>query len=907
MLKYKIIRFVLNASMNMPTRLTSLSSLVFLLFTHITVGQSLNPTFEMPLLVKQADIYHLEYLESGKVLLGGRIDFYGETEVNHLIRLNEDGSLDETFNYNSEIGVVRTFHVMASDEIVVGTGSHIYITSSEGHVTSSLALEQGHDLKLMVVADGYIWIGVLGSDFNFRITRLTLDLEADEEFNSPTFSSNVTGMASHQGKMLVSGFYLQLDGSSIDPIIRLNTDGTLDPDFNLSVSLPEGYESLEDILFRKLLVGSDNKILVQSNVFNGVLKLEADGTQDMDFSFDPINLRHVHIHDMYLDADSIYVVGTSNFYGDNDSFDNRMSKYDYDGNPDPDFQILSVTEKNKTPPILTVNANGEILLANINDIDNRYGLNRFSTNGILDASFVPPVGTFGSVDVAEIKGDKFVIAGDFNRLGFFASNDIAVLNLDGSVDETFQHIGNLEREPSDIGFHNGSIYLASKTEVRKFDANGELDGTFNSKPEFLFEGFRVEWFCSNIHIQEDGKIVTTSGNGIFRMLPNGDPDPGYGPFYPSISTTAFDSDMEADGQVVFGGHFDTIGDATFEDIVRINSDGTFDDSFQVERDASLMYGPTITAITSLTKDETMVFGFFNRFGGFATPKNMVKLDHTGKVDERFLKFLNLSFKVSAEGFKNYTSFRGGFVVAGYNDYYFKDNEVIFDYQLYSFNKSGIYQSQFILPQGYKASQEIIPLVINNNDMILISKFFVEGGDITNGIRIKINGLPKITNYEANLEITDAGLDITSDHLVVDDTDNVYPDDFAINVYSGDHFSVSGNTIIPEAGFSGIIEVPVTVNEGSNESNYVLIPMIVGTELATQTDPLLDVYPNPTTDFIEAASKKKLPVAIHDLSGTILMTGFTNKKMDLSALEDGVYILKMTEADGRVHSSKVIKQ
>lgn len=80
--------------------------------------------------------------------------------------------------------------------------------------------------------------------------------------------------------------------------------------------------------------------------------------------------------------------------------------------------------------------------------------------------------------------------------------------------------------------------------------------------------------------------------------------------------------------------------------------------------------------------------------------------------------------------------------------------------------------------------------------------------------------PKITGQNP-LPIqltTGVNLNIQLGVLVVVDPDNTYPKGFTLKVYGGDHYTFSGTTITPEAGFSGTLSVPVTVNDGTDNSN-----------------------------------------------------------------------------------------
>ena len=62
------------------------------------------------------------------------------------------------------------------------------------------------------------------------------------------------------------------------------------------------------------------------------------------------------------------------------------------------------------------------------------------------------------------------------------------------------------------------------------------------------------------------------------------------------------------------------------------------------------------------------------------------------------------------------------------------------------------------------------------------------------------------------------LSIQFSHLLVFDPDNDYPQGFSLKIFPGDNYSISGTTVTPAANFiNGTLSVPVTVNDGKNES------------------------------------------------------------------------------------------
>lgn len=60
--------------------------------------------------------------------------------------------------------------------------------------------------------------------------------------------------------------------------------------------------------------------------------------------------------------------------------------------------------------------------------------------------------------------------------------------------------------------------------------------------------------------------------------------------------------------------------------------------------------------------------------------------------------------------------------------------------------------------------------------------------------------------------------ISLDHLTVTDSDNTYPDDFTLLIQSGANYTFNGNQITPAENFFGVLTIPLSVDDGIDESN-----------------------------------------------------------------------------------------
>ncbi len=88
----------------------------------------------------------------------------------------------------------------------------------------------------------------------------------------------------------------------------------------------------------------------------------------------------------------------------------------------------------------------------------------------------------------------------------------------------------------------------------------------------------------------------------------------------------------------------------------------------------------------------------------------------------------------------------------------------------------------------------------------------------------VNDPPVITSADSGINIPEDSFFVVSmNNITVTDPDNDYPDEFRIFIIDGENFTVSSDTVFPEADFSGEITVPVYVNDGlANSNNHNLL-------------------------------------------------------------------------------------
>lgn len=253
-------------------------------------------------------IHSINVQDDGKILVcGGFISYNGISRFK-LMRLNSNGTLDESFsNYFGIYDYVTAMEIQPDGKILVG-GNFVYNGSphqcfmirlnNDGSLSdtffpsSAVPQPSGHISNIIVQPDGKILVG--GYDYavynpntnKYQMARLNADGSFDNSFNMGYEFIN-TGIYSMElnsdGKVVVGGSYVEFSGGEQIPrITRINSNGTLDTSFNNG----QGFVTTLPVF----KIQPDNKILVSNlqgynGAYNGkISRLNQNGTLDETFT-----------------------------------------------------------------------------------------------------------------------------------------------------------------------------------------------------------------------------------------------------------------------------------------------------------------------------------------------------------------------------------------------------------------------------------------------------------------------------------------------------------------------------------------------------------------------------------------------------------------------------------------------
>ena len=247
------------------------------------------------------------------------------------------------------------------------------------------------------------------------------------------------------------------------------------------------------------------------------------------------------------------------------------------------------------------------------------------------------------VDALQVQPDgKVLIGGAFLFYNGVPRNRIARLNTDGSLDASFDpggtgadnHVYVVTLQPDGkilIGGVFDSYNGVSRTHIARLNSDGTLDQTFfNSVPN---DHVRA------IVVQPDGKILVggdfnfyngVARNRVVRLNSDGSVDFSFNPPFGSSSVCTTLA-LQPDGRVIVGGSFDTFGSATNTRIVRLDSSGALDPTFNSALGISL----AVRRALLQPDGKILVVG---EWVGNDTPfgnKGIARLETTGAIDATF--------------------------------------------------------------------------------------------------------------------------------------------------------------------------------------------------------------------------------------------------------------------------------
>lgn len=535
----------------------------------------------------------------GKIIVVGKFTSVQGNPSNSILRLNSDGSIDNTFNPG-------------------GIGPRFGYEAGSTYTNSVAKILLQPDGKIMIVGNFGTYNGVVRKN----IARLNADGTLDLTFNPgngfkeleiTNYPPQIKSLALQpDGKLLVGGNFYEYNGTTCNTMVRINTDGSIDTTFATGLGFRSTYDSPSgsgnDTQGRVLAIGvqNDGKIVV-GGVFlsyNGntclcIARLNPDGTYDAAFNTGT-GLFGVAANILNILSDGkILIAGQFSRY--KNTIAKCIAKINSDGELDTSFN--SPAGFDNLVKCSVVQSDGKILVGGAFTkyfgVEKR-GILRLNSDGSLDTGFAIGKGIYSSAVAGEYNyfnsqeqltvnsialqsDNKILVAGCFNAFnGTTGKKCLIRLNSDGSIDNSFNFtmlnstfpIKKILIQP------DGKILICGNnniliTTIFRINADGSPDSSFTQSGSVG----EINYFI----LKPDGKILINYGGGYYIKELNA--DGSLNSTFPLVHVSGSSSSpmnsftLQSDNKILIAGEFSTVNGSGVPNLARLNPDGTLDFGF----------------------------------------------------------------------------------------------------------------------------------------------------------------------------------------------------------------------------------------------------------------------------------------------------------------------------------------
>lgn len=353
------------------------------------------------------NVYTSYTLPDDKLLIGGEFSSYNGIKTGCLVRLFPNGELDTTFNFELPCNFIRDISVHTNGKIVIAglfkislLNSYLAQLNHDGTLDSTFTHGVGFDSyvnQVYVTPNGKILACGSFDEYNnipvSPMVRLNTNGSLDNNFALKHSGLNATGIVSSfdfqsDGKIIAGGhFGFSNNYPSFQNLLRFFSDGTYDPSFSGATQISPFHPAYSQV--NKVVVQSDDKIVVAGNFTSysnnptaGIIRLDTNGIVDSTYNFNPgfsSSNSNFSVNDLYKYPNDI-IVAVGEFTHYNNTPMNRIVKINTNGTIDYGFNPN--LGANKTINTVTAQSSGKLIIGgNFSSYDNviRNGIARVNS------------------------------------------------------------------------------------------------------------------------------------------------------------------------------------------------------------------------------------------------------------------------------------------------------------------------------------------------------------------------------------------------------------------------------------------------------------------------------------------------------------------------------------------------
>ncbi|MDQ7960906.1 T9SS type A sorting domain-containing protein [Flavobacterium lindanitolerans] len=599
----------------------------------------------------------------GKLIVVGSFTTFNGVSKKNIVRLNLDGTIDTSFNVGTSSNGYITCVKLQNDGKILCGGE---FTEFNGQAYASLVRLNTN--------------GTIDNSFNIGLGFKNIINSFTEDGIIKTIDIQ------NDNKIIVGGKFLKFNNSVKINLVRLNSNGTIDNSFNIGIgggnNTTNGTNNGQ--IYRVIYDNSLNKIYITGiiNNFNGspsynLLRLNIDGTIDTTFNFTSVigynGLNsNGYIYDMNLQSNGKILLGGEGINLNNctGSYCSRIVQINQDGTLDTTFDCKLVGAYTTVYSIDSINdsiiVSGQFTSVNFEPIY-KGSIVKVLQNGLTDLSFNPNLGTdpYTPSFASSISlNDGNIIANPTYSINYVYPNGntngiyneritagLIKINSDGSIHQNdYANFLTSNLYSYYLTKDNASNLISSNPFTTKIGENGLINNSFASTSSIIAP-FNVNIFVYDHAVQNDGKIIiggnfrySSPGNNsyrqrLMRVNSNGTLDTSFnigkgingasiaGTEGYSVNTIA----LVPNNKIVLGGVFTNYNDNIISNIVRLDSNGTFDPTFN---SGTAFNSNVYKIIYQQDIGKLIVVGKFTSYNS-SNSNYIVRLNNDGTIDPTF--------------------------------------------------------------------------------------------------------------------------------------------------------------------------------------------------------------------------------------------------------------------------------
>ncbi|MFH6949712.1 T9SS sorting signal type C domain-containing protein [Flavobacterium sp. FlaQc-51] len=615
-------------------------------------------------------VYDSYIRNEGKIIVAGSFTTYNGNSAGRLIRLNENGSQDTTFNTSTGAtnGIIYKVCLQPDGKIIIVgsftkynnvTVNRIARLLSNGELDTSFITGSGAALNITnaeILPNAKILISGNFISFNGiavnRIARLFPDGNVDTSFNIGSgFNDDVNAMASQQdGKIILGGKFTDYNGTTSNRIIRLNENGTIDNNFlagsGLSADVVQVIKTDRD---GNIMVGGSFKGFYNGTEVNRIFFLNPDGSikPNFDIGSGPGSASVLALANGK--EGSWYLAGSfSVFDGQNQG---RLAKVNADGEHDTAYLSAGIGFDNAVQKVLSLEDKKTMVFGNFTKFNGSPAsrIIRLLENGLSDDTFTSgQSGANNLIKTAVLQSDKkIIIGGNFTKYNETISNRIVRILPNGAIDNTFNIGYGFKSQVYAIAMQDEKVIVAGNFTTYNDTPSGRIVRLLNDgsrDPDFN-TGLGADAIIEAVLIQPDGKILVAGRFNTFNGQPfsrlvrlnyNGSIDWSFN------VGTGFDKivyaiALQSDHKIIVGGSFLSYNGLSQKRIIRLNTNGSLDPAF--DSGIGFSNGDVLSLLVQ-PDDRILVGGSFSGTYNTNPSLRLIRLFQSGNYDASFLADLN---------------------------------------------------------------------------------------------------------------------------------------------------------------------------------------------------------------------------------------------------------------------------